>query len=118
MTALESLWRFIQKAGDLRRWWVHTLTDHLVFSFQARLFIMGNKEGAVRALRFREDWGKEAATFLPWAVSCSWGRVVICLSLEHKGPDASNCPQVIIFSSAPGGQLVLPGARMGLICSF
>ena len=30
---------------------------------------------------------------------------VICLSQEHKGPDASTCPQVVIFSSAPGGQL-------------
>ena len=45
---------FIQMAGDLRRWRVHTLTDHFVFSFQARLFIAGNKQGAVRALRFRE----------------------------------------------------------------
>ena len=37
---------------------------------------MGNKQGAVRALRFREDWVKEAATFLSWAVSCSQGWVV------------------------------------------
>ena len=97
--------RFIQMARDLRRWWVHTLTDHLVFSFQARLFITGNKQGAVRALRFREDWVKEAATFLSWAVSCSQGQVVLCLSLEHKGPDASSCPQVVIFRGASGGQL-------------
>ena len=48
---------------------------------------------------------KEAATFLSWAVSCSQGRVVICLSLEHKGQDASTCPQAVIFSSAPGGPL-------------
>ena len=91
--------------GTLFRWPVHTLTDHLPFSFQARLFIRGNKQGAVRALRFREDWVKEAATFLCWAVSCSQGPVVVCLSLEHKGPDASSCPQAVIFSSAPGGWL-------------
>ena len=91
-------------AIDLKRW-VQTLTDHLVFSFQVRHFVTGNKQGVVRALRFREDWVKEAATFLSWAVSCSQGWVVICLPLEHKGPDASSCPQVAIFSSAPGGQL-------------
>ena len=45
---------------------------------------------------------KEAATFLPWAVSCSQGPVVLCLSLEHKGPDASTCPQAVIFRGAPG----------------
>ena len=48
---------------------------------------------------------KETATFLSWAVSCSQGRVLSCLSLEHNGPDASTCPQGVIFSSAPGGQL-------------
>ena len=62
-------------AGDLRRWQGQTLTDHLVFSFQAKVFIAENKQGAVRALRFREDWVKEAATFLSWAVSCFQGRV-------------------------------------------
>ena len=46
---------FIQMAGELRRWWVHNLIDHLVFSFQAKGFIPGNKQGEVRALRFRED---------------------------------------------------------------
>ena len=35
-------------AGNLRRSQVHTLTDHLVFSFQAKVFIAGNKQGAVR----------------------------------------------------------------------
>ena len=60
---------------------------------------------------------KEAATFLSWAVSCSQGRVVICLSLEHKGPDASTCPQVVIFSSAPGGQLFSqePGQALSVV---
>ena len=48
---------------------------------------------------------KEAATFLSWAVSCSQKWVVVCLSLEHKGWDPSSCPQAVIFSSAPGGQL-------------
>ena len=85
--------RFIQMAGDLRRWRVHILTDHLAFSFQARLFITGNKQGVVRTLRLREDWVKEAATFLSWAVSCSQGWVVIRLSLDQKGLDASSCPQ-------------------------
>ena len=52
---LDLCWCFIQMASDLRRWWVHTLTDHLFFSFQANVFIPGNKQGAMRALRFRED---------------------------------------------------------------
>ena len=42
---------------------------------------------------------------MSWAVSCSQGWVVLYLSLEHKGPDASSCPHVVIFSSAPGGRL-------------
>ena len=104
-------------ARNLRRWQVHTLTDHLPFSFQARLFITGNKQGAVRTLRFREDWVKETATFPSWAVSCSQGQVVVCLSLEHKGPDASSCPQAVIFSSAPGGQLFSqePGQALSVV---
>ena len=40
---------FIQMAGDVRGWRVHTLTDHLVFSFQAKVFIAGNKQGVVRS---------------------------------------------------------------------
>ena len=28
--------RSIQMAGDLRKWQIHTLTDHLVISFQAK----------------------------------------------------------------------------------
>ena len=62
---------------------------------------------------------KEAATFLSWAVSSSQGPVVVCLSLEHKGPDASTCPQMVIFSSAPGGQLFSqePGWALS-ICGF
>ena len=46
--------RFIQMAGELRRWQVHTLTDHLVFSFQAKVFIAGNKHGWWGVLKFRE----------------------------------------------------------------
>ena len=45
--------RFFQMAGDLRRWRVHTLTDHFVFSFQARLFIAGNKQGVVRGFEIQ-----------------------------------------------------------------
>ena len=92
-------------AVDLRRWWAHTLTDHLVFSFQANIFIPGNKQGVGRAFRFRKDWVKETATFLSWAVSCSQGQVIVCLSLKHNGLDASAGPQAVVFSSAPGGQL-------------
>ena len=40
--------RFIQMAGNLRTGRVHTLTDHLVFSFQSKVFIAGNKQGVVR----------------------------------------------------------------------
>ena len=60
---------------------------------------------------------KEAATFLSWAGSCSQGQVVICLSLEHKGPDASTCPQRVIFSSAPGGRLFSqePGQALSVV---
>ena len=38
-------------AGDLRRWQVHTLKEpsySLTFSFQANVFITGNKQGVVR----------------------------------------------------------------------
>ena len=60
---------------------------------------------------------KEAATFLSWTVSCSQGQVVHCLSLEHKGPDASSCPQAVIFSSAAGGQLfsLEPGWALSVV---
>ena len=63
MTAIESLWALYSDGWRSEKRWVHTLTDHLPFSFQARLFITGNKQGAVRALKFREDWVKEAAIF-------------------------------------------------------
>ena len=56
-------------------------------------------------LKFSEGQVEETATFLSWAVSCSQGQVVVCPSLEHNGLDASTCPQVVIFSSAQGGQL-------------
>ena len=48
---------------------------------------------------------KNTALFSPWAVNCSQGLVVVCLSLGLKGPDASTCPQVVIFTRAPGGGL-------------
>ena len=44
---------FIQMACNLKRWWVHTLTDHLVFSFQAKVFIAGNKQGVVRGFEIQ-----------------------------------------------------------------
>ena len=60
---------------------------------------------------------KEAATFLSWAVSCSQGGVVVYLSLGHNGLDASTCPQAVIFSSAPGGQLFSqePGQALSIV---
>ena len=72
MTAIESLWalysdgrlnlygRFIQMADDLRRWWVHILTDHLVFSLQARLFIAGNKQGTVKGFEIQGGLGERS----------------------------------------------------------
>ena len=62
---------------------------------------------------------KEAATFLSWAVSCSLGWVVLCHSLKNNSLDASTCPQAVIFSSAPGGQLFSqePGWALS-ICGF
>ena len=98
--------RFIQMASDLRRWWAHTLTDHLFFSFQVNLYIPQNKQGAVR-------WGLWDSGRIRWKKlqhSCPGqlailGGVWSCLSLEHKGLDASSCPLLVIFSSAPGAQL-------------
>ena len=60
---------------------------------------------------------KEAATFLSWAVSSSLGQVLLCLSLEHKGPAASSWPQAVIFSSAPGDQLLSqePGQALSAV---
>ena len=60
---------------------------------------------------------KETATVLSWAVSCSQGWVVICLPLEHKGLEASTCTQVVVFSSAPGGQLFSqePGGALSVV---
>ena len=57
MTAIESLGRFIQIAGH-PRWRIHTLTDHLVYSFQANVFITGNKQGAVRGFEIQGGSGR------------------------------------------------------------
>ena len=45
-------------ASDLRRWQVHTLTDHLPISFQARLFITGNKQDVVRGFQIQGGLGR------------------------------------------------------------
>ena len=45
--------RFIQMASDLRRWRVHTLTDHLVFSFPAKVFTTGSKQGVVKGFEIQ-----------------------------------------------------------------
>ena len=83
--------RFIQMAGDLRRWQAHTLTDHLVFSFQANVFIARNKESVARGLEIQGgvNWIKKKTTpaFSPWVVvfSCVLGSGH--LTLEHNGSD-------------------------------
>ena len=70
---------FIQMAGDLRRWRVHTLTDYRVFSFQANVFIAGDKHDVVRGFenQGKVNWIRKKTTsvFLYWAVvlSCAPG---------------------------------------------
>ena len=68
-------------------------------------------------MKFREGQVEETATFLSWAVSCSQGQVVVCPSLKHNGQDASTCPQAVIFSSAPRGQLFSqePGQALSVV---
>ena len=51
-------------AGDLRRWRVHTLTYHLVFSFQANIFIPGNIEDAVRGFEIQGELGERNCSIL------------------------------------------------------
>ena len=73
--------RFIQMAVNLRRGRVHTLTDHFVFSFQAKVFIEGDKQGVVRGFEIQRkvNWIKRTtSTFLSWAVvlSCAPGGVL------------------------------------------
>ena len=58
MTAIESLgalysdgWRSEKMVGS-------SLTDHLVFSFQANVFIAGNKQGAVRGFEVQGGLGE------------------------------------------------------------
>ena len=55
MTATESLWALYSGDRQSENTVGSPPTDHLPFSFQARLFITGNKQGVVRALKFRED---------------------------------------------------------------
>ena len=56
---------FIQMACDLRRRWVHTLTDHLTFSFQASLFITGNIQNAVRGFEIQGKLDKRKLQHSP-----------------------------------------------------
>ena len=55
---------FIQTVGDLRSWQAHTLTDHLVFSFQAKVFIAGHKQGVVRGFEIQGgvNWIKKTTS--------------------------------------------------------
>ena len=55
---------FIPVAGDLRRWQFHTRTDHFTFSFQARLFITGNKQGVVRGFEIQGELGERNCRIL------------------------------------------------------
>ena len=85
------MWALYSDGRDLRRWWVHTLTDHLVFSFQAKDFIAGNKQGVVRGFEIqgKVNWvrKKQLQNSCPgwWslAVSSAGGH----LTLEHNGSD-------------------------------
>ena len=63
-------------AGDLRRQWVHTLTDHLTFSFPAKVFVTGNKEGAVNGFEIQGQLGERSCNIPVLAVSCAQGGVV------------------------------------------
>ena len=74
---------FIQMAGNLRRWRVHTPTDHLVFSFQVKVSIAGNKQGAVRGFEIqgKVNWiRKNNSSILTlgggWSLAVSWAVVI------------------------------------------
>ena len=68
-------------AGNLRRWRVHTPTDHLVFSSQAKVSIAGNKQGVVRGseIQGKVNWIKKTTpAFSPWvwsSLAVSWAVV-------------------------------------------
>ena len=51
-------------AGDLRRRWVCTLTDHLTFSFQAKVFITGNEQDALRGFEIQGELGERNCSIL------------------------------------------------------
>ena len=51
---------FIQIASDPKRWWIHTLTDHVPFSFQDRVFVPENKQGAVRGFEVQGGLGERS----------------------------------------------------------
>ena len=104
---------FIQMAGNLRRWRVHTLTDHLVFSFQGKVFIAGNKQGGWGVLKFREDQVEETAPFLSWRLAGprdGWSSVPLWNTMAWMPP--------LVPRQCPRRSAVSPGARVGLICSF
>ena len=64
MAVLDLYGRFIQMAGNLRKFRVHTLTDHLVFSFQAKVYLAGNKQGAVRGFEVQGGLGERSCNIL------------------------------------------------------
>ena len=117
MTAIESLWALYSDGWWSKKTMGSYPSRQSSLLFPGQTFYTRNKQGAVRALRFREHWVKEAATFLSWAVSSSQGPVVFYLSPENKVPNASTCPQEAIFSSAPGGQLFSqePGKALSVV---
>ena len=53
MTAIDSLRALYSGGPQSEKMRVYTLTDHLVFSFQAKVFIAGNKQGAVRGFEVK-----------------------------------------------------------------
>ena len=97
-------------AGDLRRWWVHTLTDHLPFSFQAKIFIAGNKQGVVRGFEIQGGSGRRNCN-IPVLGGCH-------LPLpEIQWPGCLHLSPGVTFSSAPGGQLFSqePGQALSIV---
>ena len=79
MTAIDSLWVLYSDGWLCEKMAVHTLADHLVFSFQANVFIAGDKQDVVRgfANQGKVNWIRKKTTsvFLYWAVvlSCAPG---------------------------------------------
>ena len=102
-------------AGDLRRWRVHTLTDHPPFSFQVRLFITGNKQGAVRGFEIQGELGEKDCSIL---VLDSYLFPETGGILFLPGTQWSGCLHLFpggVLQQCPRGSAIFLGTRMGLI---